>query len=68
MSEAIGPVTIEQVAGRYRFRFTMKGHLSVEQWLSPVDGGKAARNSMTVHKFGMRVGTSEGVIRKVAGG
>src|SRR5687767_7045367 len=29
MSEAIGPVTIEEIAGRYRFRFRMKGNLSV---------------------------------------
>ena len=68
MSEAIGPVTIDEVAGRYRFRFKMKGQLSVEQWLAPLAGGKAARNSMKVRKLGMTVGTSEGTIRKLAGG
>lgn len=67
MSEAIGPVTIEEVGSRYRFRFKMKGNLSVEQWLAPLAGGMAARNSMTVRKFGITVGTSEGIIRKLAG-
>ena len=64
MSEAIGPVAIDQVGGRYRFRFKMKGNLSVEQWLDPLDGGMAARNSMTVRKFGMTVGTGDGTIEK----
>src|SRR5690348_1822981 len=31
MSEAEGPVQIEKAGDRYRFRFTMKGSLSVEQ-------------------------------------
>ena len=68
MSEAVGPVTIDQVGSRYRFRFRLKGNLSVEQWLSPLPGGKSAKNSMTVRKLGVRVGTGEGIIRKVAGG
>ena len=67
MSEALGPVTIDEVGGRYRFRFRMKGNLSVEQWLVPLAGGTVARNSMTVRKFGVKVGTSEGIIRKLAG-
>ena len=67
MSEAIGPVTIEEIAGRYRFRFRMKGNLSVEQWLVPLAGGTAARNTLTIRKFGVKVGTSEGMLRKLAG-
>jgi hypothetical protein len=66
MSEASGPVTIDDVEGRYRFRFKIKGNMSVEQWLDPLDGGMAARNSMTVRKFGMTVGTGEGMIQKLA--
>lgn len=66
MSEAMGPVSIDQVGGRYRFRFKMKGNLSVEQWLAPQPGGKIANNSMTVRKFGVRVGNGEGTIRKVS--
>jgi hypothetical protein len=67
MSEAIGPVTIDDVDGKYRFRFRMKGNFAVEQWLIPLPGGMAARNSMKVRKFGMTVGTSDGTIRKIAG-
>ena len=65
MSEASGPVTIDEVGGRYRFRFKMKGSLAVEQWVVPLAGGLSARNLMTVRKFGMVVGTGEGVIRKL---
>ena len=66
MSEAVGPVTIDQVGTKYRFRFKMKGNLSVEQWLAPTASGKAANNNMIVRKFGVTVGTSEGSIRKIA--
>ncbi len=66
MSEASSPVTIDEVGGRFRFRFKMKGNLSVEQWLAPLSGGMAARNILTVRKLGMTVGTSTGTIRKVA--
>lgn len=67
MSEATGPISIDEVGGRYRFRFKMKGNLSVEQWLIPLAGGLSARNTMTVRKFGMTVGTSEGLIVRLAG-
>ena len=66
MSEAIGPVAIDQIGPRYRFRFRMKGNLSVEQWLVPMPGGKSANNNMTVRKFGVRVGNGEGTIRRVS--
>lgn len=65
MSEAVGPVTVEEVGGRYRFRFKMKGNLAIEQWLTPLPGGTAARSRLSVRKFGMTVGRSEGVIRKL---
>lgn len=65
MSEATGPITIETVGNRYRFRFKMKGGLSVEQWLTPLAGGRAARNHVTVRKLGIKVGTSDGTIRKI---
>src|SRR3954468_9352752 len=35
MSGASGPVTIEQVAGRYRLRLKVAGGYNVEQWLTP---------------------------------
>lgn len=67
MSEANGPVTIEEVGGTYRFSYKMKGNLSVVQLLVPLAGGRAARSSVKIRKFGMIVGTSEGTIRKVIG-
>ncbi|MBA2770590.1 MAG: DUF3833 domain-containing protein [Pseudomonadota bacterium] len=65
MSEATGPVTVEQVGEGYRFRFKMKGNLSVEQWLTPHAGGKSATNKVTVRKLGIKVGSSDGTIRKI---
>ncbi len=65
MSEATGSVTIEQVGESYRFRFKMKGALSVEQWLTPLAGGKSATNKVTVRKLGIKVGSSDGTIRKI---
>lgn len=65
MSEAKGPVTVEQVGGRFRFRFKMKGSVSIEQWLTPLPGGRAAHSKLTIRKLGMTVGSSDGMIRKL---
>lgn len=65
MSEATGPVTVEQVGGRYRFRFKMKGNVSIEQWLTPLAGGTAARSKLSIRKLGVTVGRSEGIIRRL---
>ena len=65
MSEAKGPVTAEEFNGRYRFRFKMKGNVAIEQWLTPMPGGKAAESKVTIRKFGMTVGRSDGTIRKI---
>ena len=67
MSEASGPVTVEQVGARYRFRFKMRGNLSVEQWLAPLADGRTASSNITIRKFGIVVATSQATIRKVAG-
>jgi hypothetical protein len=66
MSDAVGPVDIEQVDGRYRFRFKMDGHLSVEQWLTPQPGWRAVENNLTIRRLGIKVGSSDGVIRKLS--
>ncbi len=68
MSEASGPLEIQRVGKRYRFRFAMKGNLSVEQWLTPTPGGTSARSFTRVRKFGMTVATSEGSVRKLTVG
>ena len=65
MSEASGPVTIEELAGRYRLRLRMAGGLNVEQWLTPLPGGRSARSDLVVRKLGVTVARGEGVIRKV---
>lgn len=65
MTEAVGPVRVDEVGGRYRFKFRMKGNLAVEQWLTPLPGGSAARSEVTVHKLGLRVATSNGIVRRV---
>lgn len=65
MSEAVGPVTAEEVDGKYRFRFKMKGNLSVEQWITPLPGGRSAQSRTTIRKLGLTVGRSEGNIRKL---
>lgn len=65
MSEAVGAITAEQVGDRFRFRFSMKDNVRVEQWLTPLDGGKSARNEATIRKHGFVVGHSNGIIRKL---
>ena len=65
MSEAVGPVVIDKIGERYRFRFRLKDNLSAEQWLTPLPGGRAARNSMQVRRLGVVVARSSGLIRKL---
>jgi len=65
MSEAVGPVTIDETPKGYRFRFKLKDHMSVEQLLTPIGSGNAARTVTTVRKFGLKVARSEGTVRKL---
>ena len=65
MSEAKGPVTAEEVNGRFRFHFRMDGGISVEQWLIPTPDGRSAQSKVTIRKYGVRVGGSDAVIRKL---
>jgi len=65
MSEAVGPVNVQEVGGRYRFNFKMKGNLAVEQWVTPMADGRTAKSNAFVKKFGVRVATSEGFIRRL---
>ena len=68
MSEADSPVAIDQVGDRYRFLFTMPGHLKVEQWIVPLPGGASALTLTKARKFGMTVATTEGTVRKLPAG
>jgi hypothetical protein len=65
MSEASGPVTIDEIGDRYRFRFRMQGSVAVEQWLTPAPDGRSGTSKVTIKKYGIRVGNSEAVIRKL---
>lgn len=65
MSEAIGPVTIDETPNGYRFRFKLKDHMAVEQLLTPIGSGSAARTVTIVRKFGIKVAKSEGTLRKL---
>jgi hypothetical protein len=65
MSEAKGPVTVEAIGGRYRFRFRMDGSVAVEQWLTPMPDGRTARSATSFRKYGIRVGASDAIIRKM---
>ena len=65
MTEAVGPVTVDEVDGKYRFKYKMKGNLAVEQWMTPLAGGNAAKSTVTVRKFGMKVASSTGIIKRV---
>ena len=65
MTEAVGPVAVDEVNGRYRFKFKIKGNLAVEQWLTPAPDGNSARSKLTVRKFGMKVASAAGTVRKV---
>ncbi len=64
MSEAVGPVQVQELDGKFRFTFRMKGNLAIEQWVTPLPGGKSAQSKVIVRKLGMRVASSEGTIRK----
>lgn len=65
MSEASGPVTIDRIGTRYRFRFKIHGGMAVEQWLTPRADGRSASSDMTVRKFGIEVASAHAVVRKV---
>lgn len=64
MSEATSPVTIDKSGGRYRFRFTVNGNLSVEEWLTPMPGDRSASTVTTIRRFGMTVASGQSLIRK----
>lgn len=66
MSEASGPIVIEQVGDGYRFRFSLKGGLAAEQWLIPNRDGNSGASILTVRKFGMMVARSEATVRRLA--
>ena len=65
MTEAKGPVVVEEVGGKYRFRFRMDGSVAIEQWLIPAADRRSAASKVTIRKYGVVVGRSDSVIRKL---
>lgn len=65
LSDAIGPVRLEVIEGRFHIRFRMKGGLGVEQWLTAAPGGRIVHNSMVIRKLGFTVARLEETIRKI---
>jgi hypothetical protein len=65
MSEAAGPITVEEIDGRYRFRFRMQGSVAIEQWLTPMPDGRSARSVIIIRKYGIHVGSSDGYVHKL---
>lgn len=66
MTDASGPVTIDEIGGAYRFSFKMSGNLAVEQWLIPNRDGQSGASKLTIRMFGMKVASCDGDIRKLA--
>lgn len=65
MSEAEGPISIEQVGDGYCFRFNIRGGLAAEQWLIPNRDGNSGLSLLTVRKFGITVARSKATIRRL---
>lgn len=65
LSDAIGPVLLEVIDGRFHIKFRMKGGIGIEQWLTAAPGGATVHNSMVIRKFGITVAKLEEIIRKI---
>ena len=64
LTDASGPVETIAIGRAIRIRYSMKGGLKVEQWLTALPGSRALDNRMTVHKWGVRVATLRERIEK----
>ena len=64
LTDADGPVVVDADGSRLRIRFRMAHGLSAEQGLSLRPDGQAARNRLTVRKFGVVLATlDEQIVR-----
>jgi hypothetical protein len=57
LTDAVGPVVAETKGAAIHIRYRMNGNLKVDQTLTPLAGGRAVNNRMTVRKWGMKVAT-----------
>ena len=65
LTDATGPVTGEAVGNRLHLRFSMKGGMRVDQWLTLSPDARVAQNRMIVRKLGVTVATLDETIRTV---
>lgn len=65
ISDAKGPVKGTLSGNTLHLKYRLAEGPSVEQWITLQPGGRAARNKMVFHRFGIRVATVETAIRKV---
>jgi hypothetical protein len=63
LTDAAGPVLVEQTGNNLRIRYTAPNHLNFDQTLEPVSATEV-RNHMRVKRFGIIVARFEEVIRK----
>lgn len=55
LTDATGPVEAQVVGRAIRIRYTMKGGLKVESWLTAIPGARAFDNKTTITKWGLKV-------------
>lgn len=65
LSDAVGPVTGEQVGGRLHLAFTGTDGYGYQQWLTFASDGRSAHNVLQVRKFGVVVANLDETIRKL---
>lgn len=65
ISDAKGPVAGALTGATLHLKYRLAEGPSVEQWITLQPGGRAARNRMVFHRFGLRVASVETVLRKV---
>ena len=64
LSDAAGPVRIDQQGDRLHIRYKAKDNLNFESWLTPA-GPRQVNNRTRVKRFGITVAHVEEVIRKL---
>ena len=65
LGDAVGPVDIVVAGREATIRYTMKGGLNVVQRIELLSDGQTLANHVAVRKFGLKVASVEGKIRKL---
>lgn len=65
LSDATSPISGDVEGNRLHLRFTMKGGLDTQQWLSLSPDGRVAHNVMLVRKFGLTIAVLEERIERI---